>query len=70
MQIAVEQAISYNDCEIEVRSHHEAFKMLIVLGMKRRWVFFDTAGRITHIRNYNDPEVVNGSPEVEQPKLL
>jgi hypothetical protein len=70
MQIAVEQAIAYNDCEIEVRPHNEAFKMLIVLGMKRRWVFFDTAGRITHIRNVNNPELLHGPPEVEQPKLL
>lgn len=50
-----EQYFGYNDFEVDTKPHNDGYVMTIKLGFKTRRVFFDPAGRITHVRNMNDP---------------
>jgi hypothetical protein len=49
-----EQGLRYADLDIDIRPHADAYEMHIKLGFKSRVVYFDVAGRITHVRFASD----------------
>lgn len=54
-----EQFFRYNDFEIETRPHNDGYVATIRMGFKTRRVFFDPAGRITHVMNLNEPSLLS-----------
>lgn len=55
-----EQYFRYADFELDTKPYNDGYVMTIYIGLKRRRVFFDAAGRVTHVASLNDPS---------QPKL-
>ena len=51
-----EQYYRYRDFEIETKPLNDGYVLTIRLGFKTRRVFFDPAGRITHVRNTYVPK--------------
>lgn len=58
-----EQFFRYADFEIETKPHNQGYVATIKLGFKTRRVFFDPAGRVTHVLN------LHGSGPSDQPPL-
>lgn len=55
-----EQYFRYADFEIETRPHGDAFVAIIRCGFRTRRVYFDTAGRVMHVKSPFDTKVVPG----------
>jgi hypothetical protein len=51
-----EQYFRYSDFELETKPHNDGYVLTVKLGFKTRRVFFDPAGRVTHVLNLNAPE--------------
>ena len=50
-----EQMFRYADFELATERYNDGYVMVIKLGFKTRRVFFDPAGRVTHVLNLNAP---------------
>ena len=55
-----EQYFRYADFEMETKPHNDGYVLTVKMGFKTRRVFFDPAGRVTHVLNLNDPK--NNAP--------
>lgn len=57
-----EQYFRYADFEMETKPHNDGYVLTVKMGFKTRRVFFDPAGRVTHVLNLNDPAAATGQP--------